>query len=68
MITAGRAHDSTISQKMYEHIPLGGGHVLLDVAYFAKINCKMIARSGRKPVMYPNQTRDPNDSMPWAKC
>ena len=54
-VTAGRRHDSPVFREMYERIPRGSGHTILDAAYLCRANCKMIARSGRKPVICPKR-------------
>ncbi|MDE0526627.1 MAG: transposase [Thaumarchaeota archaeon] len=52
-ITAGRRHDSPVFREMYGRIPQGSGRIILDAAYLCKANCRMIARSGRSPVICP---------------
>ena len=42
MVTPGLAHDSPIFRKMFARTPDGDGHVMLDSAYDAHANCKMI--------------------------
>ncbi len=52
-VTAGRTHDSPVFREMYRRIPEGGGDTILDAAYLARENCRVIARSGRRPVICP---------------
>ena len=52
-ITPGRTHDSPVFREMYGRIPMGEGYTILDAAYLAKKNCRMIADSGRSPVICP---------------
>lgn len=54
-ITAGRRNDSPVFREMYGRIPQGSGHTILDAAYLCRANCKMIARSGRSPVICPRR-------------
>lgn len=58
-VTAGRVHDSPVFRKMYELVPPGDGHVILDAAYLARANCDMIERSGRTPVICPKKNSRP---------
>ena len=54
-VTAGRRHDSPVFREMYGRIPQGSGHTILDAAYLCRENCRVIARSGRKPVICPKR-------------
>ena len=53
--TRGTAHDSPVFRDMFARMPDGGGHIMLDFAYDAHRNCKMIYESGRKPVVWPRE-------------
>ena len=59
-VTAGRAHDSPVFRGMYESVPPGDGHVILDAAYLARANCDAITRGGRTPVICPKKNSRPN--------
>ena len=54
-VTGGTAHDSPVFRDMFFRMPGGRGHVMLDSAYDAYKNCKMIYESGRKPVVWPRE-------------
>ena len=67
MVTPGRTHDSPIFRKMIARVPDGDGHVMLDSAYDARANCKMIYDSGRKPVMWPRKNHTAKGFNPRAE-
>ena len=66
MVTPGRTHDSPIFRKMIARVPDGDGHVMLDSAYDARANCKMIYDGGRKPVMWPRKNHTAKGFNPRA--
>ena len=67
MVTPGRTHDSPIFRKMIARVPDGDGHVMLDSAYDARANCKMIYDSGRKPVIWPRKNHTAKGFNPRAE-
>ena len=67
MVTPGLAHDSPIFRKMFARTPDGDGHVMLDSAYDAHANCKMIYDSGRKPVIWPRKNHTAKGFNPRAE-
>ncbi len=68
-VTYGRKHDSPVFCDMYGRIPHGdtGGHVLLDAAYLSRKNCRIIADSGREPVICPKKNSVPRGFNPMGK-
>ncbi len=67
MVTLGIAHDSPIFQEMFARMPDGDGHVMLDSAYDACANCRMIYDSGRKPVIWPRRNHIAKGFNPRAE-
>ncbi len=67
MVTPGRTHDSPIFRKMIARVPDGDGHVMLDSAYDARANCKMIYDGGRKPVIWPRKNHTAKGFNPRAE-
>lgn len=66
-ITPGRTHDSPVFREMYGRIPGGGGYTILDAAYLARKNCRMIADSGRIPVICPKSNSAPKGLHPMGQ-
>ena len=54
-VTSGTAHDSPRFRQMFAVVPDGTGCVMLDTAYDAYENCRMICSSGRRPVIDPRK-------------
>ena len=67
MVTPGTAHDSPIFREMFARMPNGDGHVMLDSAYDARANCRMIYDSGRKPVIWPRRNHTTKGFNPRAE-
>ncbi len=67
MVTPGLAHDSPIFRKMFARTPDGDGHVMLDSAYDAHANYRMIYDSGRKPVIWPRRNHTAKGFNPRAE-
>ena len=54
-VTRGTAHDSPRFRQMFAMVPDGTGCVMLDAAYDAYENYRMIRNSGRRPVIDPRK-------------
>ena len=54
-VTKGTAHDSPRFRQMFAMVPDGTGCVMLDAAYDAYENYRMIRNSGRRPVIDPRK-------------
>ena len=54
-VTRGTAHDSSRFRQMFTMVPGGAGCVMLDAAYDAYENYRMIRNSGRRPVIDPRK-------------
>ena len=54
-VTGGRWRDSPVLRETHGRIPEGHGRIILDAVYLSRVNCKMIARGGRRPVARPKR-------------
>ena len=54
-VTRGTAHDSPRFRQMFVMVPDGAGCVILDAAYNAYENYRVIRNSGRRPVIDPRK-------------
>ena len=54
-VTKGTAHDSPWFRRIFARVPGGAGCVMLDAAYDAYENCRVIRYSGRRPVIDPRK-------------
>ena len=66
-VTCGRTHDSPVFRTMFARMPQGSGDVLLDAAYLAGENCRVITDSGRRPVICPKGNSVPRGFTPMGK-
>ena len=54
-VTRGTAHDSPRFRRIFARVPGGAGCVMLDAAYDAYENHRVIRYSGRRPVIDPRK-------------
>ena len=72
-VTKGTAHDSPWFRRIFARVPGGAGCVMLDAAYDAYENYRVIRYSGRRPVIDPRRDHtlkgyNPRAEMPrWRQ-
>ena len=66
-VTKGTAHDSPWFRRIFARVPGGAGCVMLDAAYDAYENYRIIRYSGRRPVVDPRKDHTPKGYNPRAE-